>query len=164
MVAVSTVRPSYHRWSFFTSKTGGGASLFNASALVAQGVIRVKASRSHWALLIESQGTPIIYVSFNYRLGPLGFPAGHEADSKGALNLGLKDQLSALKWIQLNIAAFGGDESKVGNHIFQELFGIEYFIQVTVFGESAGAISIGVLFLNSGLENLARAAVSSNEP
>uniref|UniRef100_A0A0W0EWF5 Carboxylesterase type B domain-containing protein n=1 Tax=Moniliophthora roreri TaxID=221103 RepID=A0A0W0EWF5_MONRR len=38
------------------------------------------------------QGTPVIYASLNYRLGPLGFPQGAEAKKKGALNLGLKDQ------------------------------------------------------------------------
>lgn len=59
------------------------------------------------------QGTPIIYVNFNYRLGPLGFPQGQEADNRGALNLGLKDQLAALEWVQLNIGTFGGDRSKV---------------------------------------------------
>ena len=59
------------------------------------------------------QGTPVIYVSFNYRTGPLGFPAGEEATSKKALNLGLKDQRVALEWIHHNIAAFGGDKTKV---------------------------------------------------
>ena len=48
----------------------------------------------------------------NYRLGPFGFPQGEEAASRGALNLGLKDQLLALKWIQDNIRAFGGDPTK----------------------------------------------------
>jgi carboxylesterase type B len=50
----------------------------------------------------------------NYRLGPLGFPQGHEAADKNALNLGLKDQLAALTWIQDNIGLFGGDKDKVG--------------------------------------------------
>ncbi|EEB99756.1 hypothetical protein MPER_00488, partial [Moniliophthora perniciosa FA553] len=48
-------------------------------------------------------GTPIMFVSFNYRLGPLGFPAGAEAAEKGALNLGLRDQIAAFEWIQRNI-------------------------------------------------------------
>lgn len=52
-------------------------------------------------------------ITFNYRLGPLGFPQGKEAWSRRALNLGLKDQLAALTWIQHNIAAFGGDKTKV---------------------------------------------------
>ncbi|KAL0580035.1 hypothetical protein V5O48_001969 [Marasmius crinis-equi] len=89
-----------------------------------------------------NRGTPVIYASLNYRLGPLGFPAGAEADQKGSLNLGLRDQLAALEWIKRNIAAFGGDPGKV-----------------TVFGESAGAVSIGVLFLNSEIQNYAWGAI-----
>ena len=61
----------------------------------------------------NSQGTPIIFVSFNYRLGPLGFPQGPEAVEQGALNLGLHDQWVALQWVQKNIALFGGDPCKV---------------------------------------------------
>ena len=56
----------------------------------------------------------MVYVSLNYRVGPFGFPQGTEADEQGALNLGLKDQLVALRWVQNNIAAFGGDPAKVG--------------------------------------------------
>ncbi|KAF9045371.1 esterase 1 [Panaeolus papilionaceus] len=105
----------------------GEASIFNGSAIVAQSVAR---------------GTPLIYVNFNYRLGPLGFPQGQEADNKKALNLALKDQLAALEWVQANIEFFGGDKKKV-----------------TAFGESAGAIMTAVLFLNSPIEKLARAAI-----
>ena len=67
---------------------------------------------------LYSQGTPIIFVSFNYRLGPLGFPQGPEAVEKGALNLGLHDQWVALQWVQKNIALFGGDPRRVclGHH------------------------------------------------
>ena len=56
----------------------------------------------------------MIFVSLNYRVGPLGYPQGAEAQSKGALNLGIKDVETALQWVQKNIAAFGGDPSKVG--------------------------------------------------
>ena len=59
------------------------------------------------------QGTPIIFVSINYRLGPLGWPQGAEADAKGILNLGLMDQVAGLEWVQENIEAFGGDKTKV---------------------------------------------------
>lgn len=59
------------------------------------------------------QGTPVIYVTFNYRLGPLGFPQGPEAAVRGALNLGLHDQWTAFEWVQANIHAFGGDPDKV---------------------------------------------------
>ena len=47
-------------------------------------------------MLILRKGTPVIYVNFNYRVGPWGFPQGSEAIQEGALNLGLKDQLTAL--------------------------------------------------------------------
>ncbi len=56
-------------------------------------------------------------MNFNYRLGPLGFPQGNEADFRGELNLALKDYLVALQWVQTNIQAFGGDKSKVGGNI-----------------------------------------------
>jgi carboxylesterase type B len=52
-------------------------------------------------------------VNFNYRLGALGFPQGQEADKRGSLNLGIKDQITALQWVQLHIASFGGDKNKV---------------------------------------------------
>jgi hypothetical protein len=61
----------------------------------------------------NSQGTPIVFVSFNYRLGPLGFPQGPEAVQRAVLNLGLHDQWAALEWVHNNIASFGADPSKV---------------------------------------------------
>jgi para-nitrobenzyl esterase len=73
----------------------------------------------------------IVVVSLNYRLGILGFVylkdlAGAESRYTG--NCGLLDQIAALRWVRENIAAFGGDPD-----------------QVTVMGESAGAMSIGTL-------------------
>uniref|UniRef100_A0A182SHG7 Carboxylic ester hydrolase n=1 Tax=Anopheles maculatus TaxID=74869 RepID=A0A182SHG7_9DIPT len=62
----------------------------------------------------------VVIVTFNYRLGPLGFLSFPEAGIEG--NAGLKDQLLVLQWIQQNIAPFGGDPNNV-----------------TLFGESAGA-------------------------
>jgi carboxylesterase type B len=70
-------------------------------------------------------GTPIIGVSLNYRLSAFGFPTGKEALSEGVTNLGFRDQRLALRWINENIAAFGGDPDKV-----------------TIFGESSGAESV----------------------
>ncbi|KAL2872735.1 Alpha/Beta hydrolase protein [Aspergillus lucknowensis] len=67
----------------------------------------------------------IVLVSVNYRLGPLGFLNGQQMADLGLLNLGMLDQRLALHWVQENIAAFGGDPTKV-----------------TLFGESAGAVSI----------------------
>ena len=81
----------------------------------------------------------VILVSFNYRLGVFGFLALEELDNEGTNsgNFGLQDQLAALKWVKENIANFGGDPDNV-----------------TVFGESAGAHSVGLLVaspLPSGL-------------
>jgi para-nitrobenzyl esterase len=63
----------------------------------------------------------VVHVGINYRLGIDGFLYfGGEAE-----NLGLQDQTAALRWVQRNIAAFGGDPSKV-----------------TIFGQSGGAVSV----------------------
>jgi para-nitrobenzyl esterase len=66
----------------------------------------------------------VVLVSINYRLGAPGFCLLPDAPA----NLGIRDQLAALAWVQENIAAFGGDP---GN--------------VTIFGESAGAMSVTTL-------------------
>ncbi|KAJ6553450.1 Alpha/Beta hydrolase protein [Mycena sp. CBHHK59/15] len=105
----------------------GASSQYNGSAIVARSIKR---------------GTPIIYITFNYRLGPFGFPQGAEAGRRKAVNLGLKDQLAALQWLQQRIPAFGGDNTKV-----------------TLFGESAGAISIAMLYFNSQLEHYIHGAI-----
>jgi carboxylesterase type B len=70
-------------------------------------------------------GTPIISVSFNYRLSAFGFLTGKEAMEEGITNIGFRDQRLALQWVQENIAAFGGSPEKV-----------------TIWGESAGAESV----------------------
>ncbi|GAA5907464.1 hypothetical protein JCM6882_003868 [Rhodosporidiobolus microsporus] len=68
---------------------------------------------------------PIISVHVNYRTAALGFMTSKEIKAEGNENLGIYDQRLALHWVQENIAAFGGDPTKV-----------------TIWGESAGAISV----------------------
>ena len=79
----------------------------------------------------------VVVVSITYRLGALGFlHLSHLPDGKDypdAQNLGLMDQMMALKWIHANIAGFGGDPDNV-----------------TIFGESAGAGSVTLLPLIEG--------------
>ncbi|KAJ6455465.1 carotenoid ester lipase precursor [Mycena sanguinolenta] len=88
-------------------------------------------------------GEPVIYVSMNYRLAAFGFLASAEVRAAGVGNLGLQDQRQALRWIQKYISAFGGDPTKV-----------------TIWGESAGAISVSLQMLANGgnTEGLYRAA------
>ena len=79
------------------------------------------------------------------------------------MNLGLKDQLTGLQWVKNHISAFGGDPEKV-RLLVCRLYGVvltPLFSKVMLFGQSAGAISIADLYLNSGLENFVRGAVSS---
>ncbi|HUI26909.1 MAG TPA: carboxylesterase/lipase family protein [Candidatus Kryptonia bacterium] len=92
-----------------------------------------------------AQRGDIVTVSINYRLGALGF--AHLAEIGGAdyassgLN-GIRDQIAALQWVRDNIAAFGGDPD-----------------HVTVAGESAGGMSVGVLLGCPAAAGLFRGAI-----
>jgi carboxylesterase type B len=83
----------------------------------------------------------VVCVTINYRVGPEGFLYL----SDGHANLGLLDQIAALEWVRDDIAAFGGDPANV-----------------TVFGESAGAMSIGTLLAMPRAEGLFRRAVTQS--
>ncbi|KAF7365800.1 Carboxylic ester hydrolase [Mycena venus] len=107
-------------------KTGGSPGI-DPSALIARSVIR---------------GTPIVYVATNYRMGPFGFPVGNEVNVTGGVNLGVKDVLVALNWVQANIQVFGGDPTKV-----------------TIFGESAGATLSSLTYMGNHIAGLARGAI-----
>ncbi|XP_036441524.1 cholinesterase-like [Colossoma macropomum] len=94
-----------------------------------------------------SQSEQVVVVSMNYRLGPLGFLAlPGSKDVKG--NAALYDQRLALSWVAENIAAFGGNPSSV-----------------TLFGESAGAGSVGHHVLSVGSHSyFSRAILQSGSP
>ncbi|KAJ7112034.1 carotenoid ester lipase precursor [Mycena crocata] len=77
-------------------------------------------------------GEPVIIVASNYRLSGLGFLAGEEVSAAGITNLGMRDQILALEWVQKHISSFGGDPKRV-----------------VLGGASAGAISTGLLMLSN---------------
>ena len=81
----------------------------------------------------------VVLVTINYRLGALGFL---HAPALGASNFGLRDQVAALQWVRENIANFGGDP---GN--------------VTIFGESAGGLSVASLMASPRTDGLFQRAI-----
>ncbi|OKH68353.1 para-nitrobenzyl esterase [Mycobacterium sp. SWH-M1] len=86
----------------------------------------------------------VVVVRVSYRLGILGFLNLEDADDD---NLGLQDQIAALRWVQDNIAAFGGDARRV-----------------TVFGQSAGGYSALALMMCPGTETLFSRAILQSAP
>jgi para-nitrobenzyl esterase len=86
----------------------------------------------------------VVVVTVSYRLGIFGYLNPHP---DGEENLGLRDQILALRWIRENIAAFGGDPS-----------------QVTIFGQSAGGDSVMSLILSVGTTGLFHRAILQSAP
>ena len=85
----------------------------------------------------------VVVVTINYRLGVFGFlDVGRLSGDDVPSNLGLRDQIAALQWVQDNIAGFGGDPRRV-----------------TVAGESAGAVSIALLLTAPAAAGLFRSAI-----
>ena len=91
----------------------------------------------------------IIMASINYRVGQMGFFSHPELDAESPShtsgNYGLLDQIAGLQWIQRNIAKFGGDPDKV-----------------TIFGESAGGISVSMLCASPLAKGLFCGAISES--
>ncbi|WP_343517933.1 carboxylesterase family protein [Sphingomonas sp.] len=91
----------------------------------------------------------VIVVSINYRLGILGYLAHPELSAESGEgvsgNYGLRDQIAALQWVRRNIAAFGGDP---GN--------------VTIAGESAGALSVMYLMASPAARGLFHKAIAQS--
>jgi para-nitrobenzyl esterase len=91
----------------------------------------------------------VIMVSLNYRLGRLGWFAHpgltKEAAGSGTGDFGLMDQIAALKWVKANISQFGGDPHNV-----------------TIFGESAGAMSVNYLLISPQARGLFNKAISES--
>lgn len=88
----------------------GWSSMYDPVSILSQGI---------------DQDQPFIFVAVNYRVAGFGFMPGKEILADGSGNIGLLDQRMGLEWVADNIAAFGGDPTKV-----------------TIWGESAGAISV----------------------
>ena len=91
----------------------------------------------------------VVVVTLNYRLGALGFfshPAlTRESPRKASGNQGILDQIAALRWVQENIARFGGDPKNV-----------------TIFGESAGSLDVSVLMTSPLSKGLFHRAIAES--
>jgi len=96
------------------------------------------------ALAVEND---VVVVCINYRLGIFGYLNLEEfgTEYKGSANLGCQDQIAALRWVQENIAAFGGDPDNV-----------------TIFGESAGGGSVLALLAAPAAEGLFHKAIAQS--
>jgi len=93
---------------------------------------------------------PVVFVNFNYRLGALGYLDFSQFSTRSRRfesNLGLRDQVAALEWVQENIAVFGGDP---GN--------------VTLFGESAGGNAVTTLMAVPAAHGLFARAIAQSSP
>ena len=91
----------------------------------------------------------VVVITANYRVGPLGFLAHPELTKEAGTSghYGLLDQIAALRWVQKHVAGFGGDPR-----------------QVTIFGQSAGALSVAALMRSPLAKGLFARAVAQSGP
>lgn len=110
-------------------------------------VVGSGAERLHHGDHLAAKG--VVLVTFNYRLGVFGFLAHpdltKESGNNASGNYGLMDQIAALQWVQRNIAAFGGDPSRV-----------------TIFGESAGAGAVSCMQASPLARGLFQGAIAES--
>ncbi len=101
----------------------------------------------YWGDRLAQKG--VIIVTIAYRVGPLGFLAHpeltRESPHHSSGNYGLMDQIAALEWVQKNIAAFGGDPKNV-----------------TIAGQSSGAISVSILMASPRAKGLFQRAIGES--
>lgn len=101
----------------------------------------------YWGDRLARRG--VIVVSFGYRLGALGFLASSELTAESpnhaSGDYALLDQIAALRWVRRNIAGFGGDASRV-----------------TIFGQSAGAMSVSLLVASPLAKGLFSGAIGES--
>jgi para-nitrobenzyl esterase len=101
----------------------------------------------YWGDRLAHRG--VIVVTIAYRLGPLGFLAlpdlTRESPAGSSGNYGLMDQVAALRWVQHNISAFGGDPNRV-----------------TIAGQSSGAMSVSILMASPQAKGLFQRAIGES--
>jgi para-nitrobenzyl esterase len=128
------------------SESGGGRPVMvwiHGGAYVAGSSAQPLFEPTH---LVQNGG--VVVVSMNYRLGALGFlDFSSSAPGEFDTNLGLRDIIAALEWVQQNIAAFGGDPANV-----------------TLFGESAGGGCVTTLLTSPAARGLFHRAIAESSP
>ncbi|KAH7932051.1 hypothetical protein HPB52_024950 [Rhipicephalus sanguineus] len=98
------------------------------------------ANQALYSAVVLTALTDVLVVSINYRLGILGFLNAYSPEAPG--NVGLLDQVMALKWVKRNIEFFGGDPQRV-----------------TIFGQSAGSMSVHAHIMSPMSQGLFKRAV-----
>ncbi|KAM0705990.1 hypothetical protein Q7P35_007350 [Cladosporium inversicolor] len=122
---------------------------FHGGGLVMGGSSDRRYNQSFIVQQATEAGMPIVAVSVNYRLSSWGFLYGKEIQEEGSTMNGFRDTRLALQWVQENIAAFGGDPSRV-----------------TIMGESAGGSIVSALLLayNGRDDKLFSGAIAQSGP